>query len=124
MWLLIFKPDGGPQGGELAAVLLILFMVGWTLVSLVHAMLYAGTLVGGWTRYLKAFGIWIVLWPFVCWGLYKLSDLAASVYAAAGARRAGLIGFILLALLLYVVSIAALRRVSESFSRGAATIDR
>jgi hypothetical protein len=110
-WLSIYKPGAGPQGGELGAGLLILFLLGWTLATLVHAMLLAGTFSGGWTRYLKALLAWGLSWWLVGWGFYRLSNTAASETAGDGARRAALIGFIALVVALYAVNLQLLARV-------------
>ena len=110
-WLAIVKPGRGPQGGEFAAMMLVLFLLGWTAITLVHAMLLAGTLSGGWARFLKAFLLWAVAWSALVWGFYKLSDLAASEYAGDVARRGGLIGFVALVIGLYAVNLQLLARV-------------
>jgi hypothetical protein len=113
-WLLIVKPGAGPQGGEFAAGLLLLFFLGWTLISFVHVMLYAGLQPGGWGRFLKGGGVWLVGWWVIGWGIYKLSDLAASPDAGLAARRAGLAGLVALVLSLYVVNLILLARVRAS----------
>ena len=110
-WLSLYKPGHGPQGGELGAGLLVIFLLGWTLATLVHAILLVGTFPGGWTRFLKALLAWGIGWGAVGWGLYKLSNLAASETAGDGARRAGLFGFVALVLLLYAVNLELLSRV-------------
>jgi hypothetical protein len=110
-WLSIIKPGGGPQGGELAAGLLLLFLLGWTVATFVHAMAWASPLPGGWTRFLKAALAWAAGWWALGWGLYKLSNLAASDVAGPVARRAGLFGFIALVLALYGLNFAILARV-------------
>jgi hypothetical protein len=110
-WLLIARPGAGPQGGELAAGLLLLFLLGWTLISFVHVMLYAATQASGWTRFVRGGVVWLMGWWAVGWAIYKLSDLAASAYAGVIARRAGLAGLVLLVLALYAVNLAVLARV-------------
>jgi hypothetical protein len=109
-WLSIVKPGGGPQGGELAAGLLLLFLMGWTVATFVHAMVYASPLPGGWTRFLKAALVWAVVWWALAWGLYKLTNLAASNHAGLAARRAGLFGFVGLVLILYGLNFTVLAR--------------
>lgn len=91
-WLSIIKPGGGPQGGELAAGLLLLFLLGWTVASFVHAMVWTGTLAGDWSRYLKGALVWMAGWGAAGWGFYSLSNVAASDAASPGARRGGLAG--------------------------------
>lgn len=110
-WLLIVKPGAGPQGGELAAGLLILFLLGWTLISFVHVMLYAGMQPGGIGRFLKAGTFWLVAWFAVSWALYTLSNIAASPYHGLAARRAALAGLILVVLALYGVNLMLLARI-------------
>lgn len=109
-WLTINKPGAGPQGGELAAGLLLIFLLGWTFASLVHAMLLAGTFSGGWTRYLKALVAWGFSWGLVGWGFYRLSNEAASATAGDGARRVALIGLIVLVLGFYAGNLQLLAR--------------
>jgi hypothetical protein len=109
-WLSIIKPGGGPQGGELAAGLLLMFLLGWTVATFVHAMVFASPLPGGWTRFLQGALVWAVAWWAVGWGLYRLTNLAASNSAGLVARRAGLFGFIGLVLVLYAVNFTILAR--------------
>lgn len=70
-WLWIVKPGKGPQGGEFAAMLLLLFFLGWTLASFVHAMMAT-------QGYVKAGAVWLLGWSIYCWLVYKLTNQAAS----------------------------------------------
>ena len=103
-WFSIFEPDGGPQGGELSAGLLLLFLFVWTVATLVHALLFASSQPGGFARYMKWAGIWIVVWPFVAWAFYKLTNLAASTSASLLHRRLGMIGFAIAVVALYAAN--------------------
>ena len=88
----------------------MIFLLGWTVATFVHALMYAHPLPGGWTRFLKAAVVWGAAWWASGWGLYKLSNLAASDAASPLARRAGFCGFILLVLALYGVNFSILAR--------------
>ena len=109
-WLWIFRPDGGPQGGELAAGMLILFLLVWTVATFVHALLFAATQPGGLGRYAKYAALWLPAWWFVAWVLYRATELAASTSAGLAARRAGLVGFVVAVVLLIAVNLAVLAR--------------
>lgn len=108
-WLWIVKPGKGPQGGEFAAMLLVLFLMGWTLASFVHAMLYAQGMAGDGGRYVKAGAVWLFGWCVYCWLAYKLTNQASSE-GGLPARRASLAGFVLLVALLYGASLEVLSR--------------
>jgi hypothetical protein len=109
-WFSIVKPDGGPQGGELSAGLLLLFLLVWTVATLVHSLLFAATQPGGFARYPKWAGIWIVLWSFTGWVFYKLTNLAASTSASLFYRRLGMIGFAIAVVALYAANFWLLAR--------------
>jgi hypothetical protein len=51
-----------------------------------------------------------VVWWALAWGLYKLTNLAASNHAGLAARRAGLFGFVGLVLILYGLNFTVLAR--------------
>lgn len=108
-WLWIVKPGKGPQGGEFAAMLLLMFLLGWTLASFVHAMVLAQGMAGGGGRYVKAGGLWLLGWGVYCWLVYKLTNHAASD-AGLFTRRASLAGFLVLVAALYGVSLEVLSR--------------
>lgn len=93
-----------------SAGLPLVFLLGWTIATFVHAMVFASSLPGGWTRFHKG----PFVWPSVCWavgwGLYRLSNLAASNTAGLAARCAGLFGFVGLVFVRYAVNFTILAR--------------
>ena len=109
-WLWIFEPDGGPQGGELAAGMLIVFLLVWTVATFVHALLLAATQPGGVGRYARFGALWLPAWSFVAWVIYRSTDLAASTSAGLAARRAGLFGFVAVVIVLLAANLAVLAR--------------
>jgi hypothetical protein len=109
-WLINFKPDGGPQGGELAAGMVLLFLLVWTVATLVHALLFASLQPGGVGRYLKYAALWLPIWWFIGWAIYRLTNLAASTSADLMSRRMGLVGFIATVVALYAANLWILAR--------------
>jgi hypothetical protein len=109
-WLWIYKPGKGPQGGEFAAGMLILFLLAWTLIGFVEVMLLAAPAPGGFGRFMKAGLLWLLGWSLIGWALYWLTNLSASESASTPIRRLALAGFLGLTVALYGASFELLAR--------------
>jgi hypothetical protein len=110
-WLFRMQPGSGPQGGDVAFLLVVTVTVGLTAASLVNTLLFAAALpMPGLLRFVKALAIWLVGWPAVLYLLWRLTDAASKAGAGTAARTGWLVLLSLVLGTVYWLNLAALAR--------------
>jgi predicted permease len=110
-WLVRFQPDAGPQGGDVMAGLLLIFVLGEAPATFVHTMLFA------WTRpdreagqLLKFVAIWAVVFALFTAALWFMVEVATQSSAGSAGRAAGVLLAIALVVALHGAGLITLER--------------
>jgi hypothetical protein len=112
LWVRGVTPGAGPQGGEVMFLLLVLALTGLTLVTVVHALLWAGAFRSG---HLRTTGLWLLGWIVAAALLLRLVDFAASASEASpSARAAATAGAALVAATVFLAHLGALWRLHRA----------
>ena len=103
------EPGAGPQGGEAAAALLLLVILGLTFATGIDALLYGSTREGSWAwRYLAIPALALVAWGVLLAIALWLANTATLVGVSLVSRRLAITGLVAILALVEAANLYAL----------------